>query len=151
MATWTHTFVVKANIDDIYRYGFAPDRWFTFYPAYAGLDGVEGDWPELGSVIRVRYRLVGQKTMTLRQEVIRHVPGRLIEMDERGLKDLWIDHPRFDFLPLDDNATEVTLTVTPDTAYWFAKPLIWLISQPFKLITPKSMKAFAASIETSAD
>jgi hypothetical protein len=63
---WSHTFVVRASVEDVYRYGFSP---------------------------------------------------------------------------------EVTLTVRPDSAYFWAKPLIWLISHPFKKITPKAMESFAAMVE----
>ena len=145
---WSHSFIVRASIDDIYLYGFAPNHWFSFYPSYAGLDGVEGAWPDdVGSAIRVRYKLAAGRTMTLRQEVVAHERGSFIELDERSLKDLWIDSPRFDFSAQEDGSTKVTLTVSPDTAYTLARPLIWLVSQPFKYITPRAMKSFASAIE----
>jgi hypothetical protein len=147
---WSHTFVVRASVEDIYRHGLSADRWFAFYPSYAGLAAVEGDWPEQGSVVYVRYKIAGPWTMTLRQEVVAHERGVFIELDERGLRDLWIDSPRFDFFEQGDGTTEVTLTVRPDSAYVWAKPLIWLSSQPFKKITPRAMKAFAASIEAAS-
>ncbi len=144
---WSHTFTVRAPVDRIYRYGLSPERWFTFYPAYAGLAGVEGDWPEVGSVIYVRYRLVGPLTMILRQEVVDHEWGRYLELDERGLRDFWVDHPRFEFTERSDGSTDVTLTVRPDSGRWWGKPLVWLISQPFRRLTPKAMQAFAAMVE----
>ena len=147
---WSHSFVIPASVEDIYRYGLAADRWFSFYPSYAGLDGVEGDWPEVGSAIRVRYRVVPGLIMTLRQEVVAHERGSFIEFDERFLRDLWIDSPRLDFAPRPDGSTAVTLTVRPDTAYALARPLIWAMSQPFKKITPRAMESFATAVREAA-
>ena len=145
---WSHTFTVRARVDRIYRCGLTPDRWFTFYPAYAGLLRVEGNWPEVGSVIYVRYRLLGPWTTTLRQEVVDHECGTHLELDEQALRGLWIDHPRFEFAEQADGSTEVTLTVRPDSAYRWARPVVWLVAQPFRWLTPRAMEALASMVET---
>ncbi len=147
---WSHTFTVSAPVEAIYRYGLAPDRWFTFYPAYAGVVRIEGDWPEVGSVIYVRYRLLGPWTTTLRQEVVLHRWGEVLELDERALGGLWIDHPRFEFDRRDDGTTRVTLTVRPDSAYVAAKPFVWLVSQPFRWLTPRAMRTLASMVEQAS-
>ncbi|GEM_PF-3310671 len=147
---WSHTFDVHASVEDIYRHGLSPDHWFTFYPAYAGLVKVEGSWPELGSVIYVRYRILGPWTMILRQEVVVHDRESVLELDERALGGLWLDRPRFEFRERSDGSTEVTLTVRPDSAYLWAKPLVWLVSQPFRLVTPRAMRAFATMVERAS-
>jgi hypothetical protein len=82
--------------------------------------------------------------------VVAHERSAFIEFDERGLGNLWLDSPRFDFSEQGDGTTKVTLTVKPDSAYVWFKPVIWLVSQPFKKITPRAMKSFAASIEAAS-
>ena len=144
---WTHQFRVNADVEDIYSRGLAADRWFTFYPAYRGIETVDEDWPQQGSTIVLRYRLAGPLTMRLRQTVVQHEQGVSIEWDEQSLGGFWMDRPRFDFEANEDGSTMVTLTVRPTSRFLAARPLIWLISLLFTKLTPKAMKTFAASIE----
>ena len=64
---WTHRFRINAPVEALYENGFAPDRWFTFYKAYRGLESVDDHWPEEGSSIVVRYALLGPWTVRMKQ------------------------------------------------------------------------------------
>jgi len=147
---WSHQFRVNATIGDIYEYGLSPQRWFSFYPAYGGVDTVDDDWPSEGTSIVVWYKLAGPARMRIRQTVTAHDPERLLQMEESALGGLWIDHPSLAFESMPDGSVNVTLKVRPTTRFALAKPLIWLVSLPFGQITPKAMSAFASMVEEAA-
>ena len=46
--TWR--FRVEAPVEAIYSEAFAPDKWFRFFTAYRGLESVDPNWPEQGSL-----------------------------------------------------------------------------------------------------
>ncbi len=146
---WSHRFRVDAPIDAIYALGLAPDRWFSFFDAYRGLESVDPNWPEEGSTIVVRYAILGPWTMKLKQTVTKHEHGRRLRMHEEALSGLWIDRPEFVFEP-EDGATSVTLTVDPTSRWLVGRVLVWLIAWPFRLITPRAMQRFRAMIEDAA-
>ena len=145
---WTHQFRVDAPVEAIYEHGFAPDKWFTFFGAYRGLESVDPNWPEEGASIMVRYAVLGPWTVQMKQTVVEHERGHHIRMYEEALSGLWIDHPEFEFDP-QDGATDVTLTVNPTSKALLGRILIFLIFWPFTLITPRAMKRFKAMVEGS--
>ena len=146
---WTHRFRIDAPVEVIYEVGFAPDRWFSFYGAYRGLESVDPNWPQQGSTITIRYAVFGPWTIKLKQTVVEHERGRRIRMYEEALSGLWIDRPEFRFEP-EDGATSVTLTVDPTSKVLLGRLLILLISLPFTVLTPRAMKRFRAMIESSS-
>jgi hypothetical protein len=107
--TWTHRFRIRAPVEAIYDVAFAPERWFSFFSAYRGLDHVDPSWPDVGSTIVVRYALLGPWTMRLRQTVVEHERGRRLALHEEALAGLWVDRPAFSFEP-DDGATVHVIT-----------------------------------------
>ena len=84
--------------------------------------------------------------MTLKQTVTEHERGHHLRMHEEALSGLWIDRPEFVFEP-ENGATSVTLTVDPTSRWLVGRVLVWLIAQPFRLITPRAMQRFRAMIE----
>lgn len=146
---WHHSFPIAATPDDVYRFGFAADRWFTFYPGYQGVEAVDADWPAEGSSLVVRFGMAGPLAVRLRQRVVRHDHGRLIRMHEEAMGGFWVDRPEFRLEPRGDG-TRVQLTVDPTSRFLLARPLIFAIALPFMLITPRAMRRFAAMIEAGA-
>jgi hypothetical protein len=145
---WTYRFRIQAPLDTIYQVGFAPDKWFTFYPGYRGRESVDTDWPAEGSSILIRYAILGPWSLRLKQTIVEHEQGHRLRMHEEALSGWWIDTPEFTFEPQGDS-TEVTLSVDPTSKWLLGRVLIWLIFWPFTLITPRAMKRFKAMIEHS--
>jgi hypothetical protein len=127
---WSYTFRVEVPPDAIYERLLAPDRFFSFYPGYRGLVSVEGEWPNEGASLTVRYGLLPGCNLRLHQRVLRHVAGEYLELHEEALGGLWRDRPRF-HMRADGGATDVTLTVEPSSRLRAATPLLWIMAPVF--------------------
>ena len=146
---WTHRFRINAPVEALYENGFAPDRWFSFYKAYRGLDSVDGRWPEEGSSIVVRYAVLGPWTVQVKQTVVEHQRGRLLRLREEALGGLWIDRIAFEFA-LEDGATAVTLRLDPTSRWLWGRPLVLLVWVLGVFMTPPAMQRFRAMVEDAS-
>ncbi len=146
----TFRFRVEAPVEVIYKTFFVPERWFTFFYAYRGLESVDSNWPEQGSSIVVRSAALSPWAIRLRQTIVEHERGRRICIREEALSGLWIDNVEFHFDP-EDGATNVTL-VTDQTSKFLLGRLVFLLMSPLwwplnRLINGGVVKRFKAMVE----
>ena len=143
---WTYTLDVNATIEQIYA-AITPETWMSFYmpEMYRGLERVEGDWPNVGSSIVLRYGF-GPWSFLMRQEIVTHESGRCIELEERLLNGLWRDSNRIE---LEASADGTHIVVVSDqtsglTLLRWLGPLRWLFNW---IDLPPALKRFKALVE----
>ena len=145
---WTYRLRVDAPIDAIYQAGFAPDKWFTFFKTYRGLESVDPNWLEPGSSIIFRFAVFGPWTVRVKQTVVEHQRGRRLRIHEEALSGLWIDDVEFSFQPK-EGATTVQITGNQTSKFLPARSLIFLMYPLNWLSTPRAMKRFKAMVESN--
>ena len=145
---WTYHLQVDAPIDAICQVGFAPDRWFTFFKAYRGLESVAPNWLDPGSSIVFRFAVIGPWTVRVKQTVVEHERGRRLRIHEEALSGLWIDDVEFSFQP-EDGVTAVKITGNQTSRLLPARLLILLMYPLNWLSTPRAMKRFKAIVESN--
>jgi hypothetical protein len=142
----SYQFEVNATVKEIYSTALSPDKWFSFFPGYQGLESVEGNWPAQDSAIVVRYGASARVALRLRQVVTSHEPGRRINLHEEALRGLWIDKPRLEFEPK-AKSTLVSLTIQPSSRFLLASPVVWILGCLFGLVTRIAARRFKAFAE----
>jgi hypothetical protein len=144
---WTYRLQLDASVDAIYREALASERWFAFDRRYRGLESVGGEWPEVGSTVRIRLAALGPWTVLLKQTVAEHEHGRLLRIHEEALSGLWIDN--FE-LRLEDatQGAQMTITTNATSRNALLRPLVPLVSWILNWLTvPSSLKRFKATVE----
>jgi hypothetical protein len=126
-----------------------PEKWFSFYPGYQGLEAVEGEWPHTGSVLTLRYGLSRMCSIRLRQAVVVHRANQYLELHEEALRGVWIDRPSFTFESR-GQMTVITVTLRPSTRMAPLMPAVWLVAWLFGFVTPYAMERLGAAIANEA-
>jgi hypothetical protein len=144
---WTYAFDVEATVDQIYA-AITPENWMTFYlpDMYRGVESVDGDWPDVGSSIVLRYGM-GPLSVPIRQTITAHENGRHIEIEERLLRGLWRDSNRIEMEP-GEGGTHIVVVSDQTSGLsllrWMG-PLRWLFNW---IDLPPAFKRFKALIES---
>lgn len=146
---WSYRFRIDTSVEAIYEYGFAPERWFSFYLGYRGIERVDGDWPAEDSRVILRYSLLGVWPIGVRQSVVEHELCQRIRLHEEALAGVWVDRPEFTFEGEQDT-TVVTLTVNPTSRFLLLRPLVFVAALLFTRVTPRAMQRFKEQIEREA-
>ena len=145
---WRYRFQVNAPAETLYEVAFVPERWFTFFKAYRGLESVDSNWPEEGSSIVFRYQVVALWVVSIKHTIVENQRGRSLRVHEEALSGLWIDNFRISFDP-EDGATNVTL-VTNQTSNSLWAGLFVLLAWPLNyLIAPPAMRRLKAIVESA--
>lgn len=145
---WSYQFWVDAPVEAIYEAGFAPERWFTFFKTYRGLESVDARWPQEGSSIEFRFAVVGPWTVRVKQTVIKHDRGRRLFLHEEALSGLWIDDVDFSF-QVKDGGTMLFIRGNQTSNFLPARLVVMLMYPLNWLSTPRAMRRFKTMIEGS--
>ena len=78
----THTFPVEASIESIYNNVLTAEKWLSFVPGYQGLESADPNWPDEGSSIKVRYKMLKLIKVT----VVEHEPGHRFRTHEESTR-----------------------------------------------------------------
>jgi hypothetical protein len=144
---WSHHFGVNASVDAIYEKGFSPQHWFSFFKQYRGLQSIDGNWPEEGSSVVVRFAL-GPWTVAVRNTIVEHERGKRLHLREEALAGLWIDRVEFILQPR-ESGMDITLTTHPTTQRWWAWPGVLLVWLWGARETPRAMQRFKSLVENA--
>ena len=98
----THTFRVEAPIESVYEEVLPADKWLSFVPGYQGLESADPNWPDEGSSISVRYRMLKLIKVT----VVEHKPGHRFRTHEESTRG-YIDNADLTFQK-EDGTTRLT-------------------------------------------
>ncbi len=145
----THRFQVKASIESIYDKVLSAEGWLSFVPGYQGLESADPDWPDEGSSIMVRYRLLKLIKVT----VVEHQPGHRFRTHEESTGG-YIDNVDLTF-DKEDGTTRLTF-VNDVTQRAILLRILFLLMYPLRLITrelilwPRVKKRIKAMVETSS-
>jgi hypothetical protein len=145
---WSYQFWVDAPVETIYEAGFAPERWFTFFKTYRGLESVDPNWLEPGSSIAFRFAVAGPWTVLVKQTVVEHERGRRIRLHEEALSGLYVDDVEFSFQS-EDGVTAVTITGQQTSNILLGRVLVFLMYPLNWLSTPRAMRRLKTMIECS--
>ncbi len=143
-----YRFRVEAPVEAIYAVGFAPDKWFTFFRGYRGLESVDPNWPKQDSSIVIRLGF-GPWTVKVKQSIVAHERGRRLRIHEETRPSLWTDDVEFRFDP-ENGATNVTVINNVRVNFLLLRLLVFLLRTLVgERWAEQGFKRFKAMIEGS--